>query len=204
MRKQTEKPKENKSRAVANSVVQKKSDEQGLDFVDNRPMSIVQNKLQNRSLTNLGFNSSAVLQFVTEEEIATSLRNVAAYASGMYLAYGEETIRAVLIEQDMTVRGHASGSSGDSQNQATTDDLARLAAALREYQPPERKERATSRGRTGLHDSDEKMEERAAKKEEKKKEKAAKKRAEYNAAKKASFGKRPPKGGGGGGKGVKV
>jgi len=41
------KPKENKSRAVANSVVQKKSEgEQGLRFVDNRPETVAQRKLQ--------------------------------------------------------------------------------------------------------------------------------------------------------------
>jgi hypothetical protein len=199
----TDKSQKSRIKAVANSAVQKKSDGQVLEFVDNRALSIVQKKLQNIALANSGFNSSAVLQFVTEEQIATSLRNVAAYASDMYREYGAATIRAVLSAQNMTVRGHASGASGDSQNQATTDDLARLAAALREYHPPERKETATSRGKTGLHDSDEKMDERAAKKEKEKKEKAAKKRATFKAAKKEFFGKRPPKGGGGG-SGVRV
>lgn len=43
MYKQVEKPKGNKSRAVANSVTQKKSNgKQGFGFVDNRPESIIQ------------------------------------------------------------------------------------------------------------------------------------------------------------------
>lgn len=44
---QVEKPKENKSRAIANSVAQKKSSEkQGFGFVDNRPETVAQKKLQ--------------------------------------------------------------------------------------------------------------------------------------------------------------
>ena len=44
---QIEKPKENKSRAVANSVAQKKSNgKQGFGFVDNRPEAVAQRKLQ--------------------------------------------------------------------------------------------------------------------------------------------------------------
>ena len=45
---QVEKTKENKSRAVANSVAQKKSSvKQGFGFVDNRPEAVVQKKMQN-------------------------------------------------------------------------------------------------------------------------------------------------------------
>jgi hypothetical protein len=44
---QVEKPKENKGRAVANSVPQKKSNgKQGFGFVDNRPAAVAQRKLQ--------------------------------------------------------------------------------------------------------------------------------------------------------------
>lgn len=47
MYEQVEKPKENKSRASANSVAQKKnSAKQNFGFVDNRPESVVQRKLQ--------------------------------------------------------------------------------------------------------------------------------------------------------------
>ena len=43
---QVDRPKENKSRAVANSVAQKKRDStQGLGFVDNRPTSVAQRKI---------------------------------------------------------------------------------------------------------------------------------------------------------------
>ena len=46
MYKQVEKPKENRSRVVANSVAQKKSRvKQGFAFVDNRPETVVQRKL---------------------------------------------------------------------------------------------------------------------------------------------------------------
>ncbi|NEZ57635.1 hypothetical protein [Adonisia turfae] len=47
MYEQIEKPKENKSRAVANSVAQKKSyGRQGFGFVDNRPEAVAQRKMQ--------------------------------------------------------------------------------------------------------------------------------------------------------------
>jgi hypothetical protein len=52
---QVEKPKKSKSRAVANSVAQKKSNvKQGFGFVDNRPESIAQRKMQ--SIINSGFH----------------------------------------------------------------------------------------------------------------------------------------------------
>lgn len=54
------KPKENKSRGVANSVSQKKSNEkQGFGFVDNRPEAIAQRKLQNQANSNF-LNSQAI------------------------------------------------------------------------------------------------------------------------------------------------
>ncbi|GEM_PF-6969716 len=47
MYEQVEKPKENKSRAVANSIVQEKNyEKQGVGFVDNRPEAILQRKKQ--------------------------------------------------------------------------------------------------------------------------------------------------------------
>jgi hypothetical protein len=47
MYEQVEKPKENKSRAVANAVAQTKSNfKQGFGFVDNRPGSVVQKSLK--------------------------------------------------------------------------------------------------------------------------------------------------------------
>ena len=50
---QVEKPKENKSRAVANSVTQKKGNvKQGFGFVDNRPEVVVQRKLQEMAKKN--------------------------------------------------------------------------------------------------------------------------------------------------------
>ena len=49
---QVEKPKENKSRAVANSVTQKKSNvKQGFGFVDNRQQSVAQMVVENGTIT---------------------------------------------------------------------------------------------------------------------------------------------------------
>lgn len=51
MYEQVEKPKENKSRAVANSVAQKKNGvKQGFGFVDNRPEHIVARSLQMKNI----------------------------------------------------------------------------------------------------------------------------------------------------------
>lgn len=53
MYEQVEKPKENKSRAVANSVGQKKSNQkQGFGFSDNRPEAVTQRKLQEVTNSN--------------------------------------------------------------------------------------------------------------------------------------------------------
>ena len=52
---QVEKPKDNKSRAIANSVAQKKSNGgKSFGFVDNRPEAITQRKLQEMANNNLG------------------------------------------------------------------------------------------------------------------------------------------------------
>lgn len=54
MYKQVEKPKENKSRAVANSVTQKNGGGNiGVGFVDNRPPSVAQRKMVNKSNDNV-------------------------------------------------------------------------------------------------------------------------------------------------------
>jgi hypothetical protein len=75
--------------------------------------------------------SGAVIQMVTDDEVATSLRNVQAYSPDMYKEYGEDEIRATLIDKDITVRGHASSSSGSNQNAQTTQDLAVLSKHLK-------------------------------------------------------------------------
>jgi len=60
---QIEKPKENKSRAVANSVVQKKnSAKQGFGFVDNRTEAVAQRKLQDIANNNSQIDRSKVVQ----------------------------------------------------------------------------------------------------------------------------------------------
>jgi hypothetical protein len=61
---QKEKPAENKSRAVANSVAQKKSNgQQGVGFVDNRPESVVQKKL----LTQIGGSSQPIQRAINSQ-----------------------------------------------------------------------------------------------------------------------------------------
>jgi len=71
MYEQVEKPKENKSRAVANSFTQKKSDgKQDFGFVDNRPEAVAQRKLQ-----ELG-NKGAELQVVSAQYIIQPKRPI--------------------------------------------------------------------------------------------------------------------------------
>ncbi len=68
MYEQVEKPKENKSQAVANSVAQKKSNaRQGFGFVDNRPEAAAQRKLQ--EMVN---NSPRMLQLKAFQEIKSA------------------------------------------------------------------------------------------------------------------------------------
>jgi hypothetical protein len=61
MHAQVEKPKDNKSKAVANSVGQKRSNaRQGFGFVDNRPEAVAQRKLQ-----EMAGASQKIVQLVT-------------------------------------------------------------------------------------------------------------------------------------------
>jgi len=116
---QVEKPKENKSRAVANSIAQKKNNgKQGFGFVDNRH---IRNEVSQAK-------SEKVIQCISIED---SVKNVAAYSPQTYNHYGAELIRKVLTDNNLTVRGHASGGGGNAQNQATTDDIAKLIPFLR-------------------------------------------------------------------------
>ena len=60
---QVEKPKENKSKAAANSVAQKKSNmKQCFGFVDNRPEIVIQKKLKELIVDNLKISQPAQLQ----------------------------------------------------------------------------------------------------------------------------------------------
>ena len=68
MYEQIEKPKENKSRAVANSVTQKKSaGKQGFGFVDNRPQTIVQRNIQEKANNFPQANQSETIQLKPKE-----------------------------------------------------------------------------------------------------------------------------------------
>ena len=59
-----------------------------------------------------------------------SLKNVAHYSSYVQ-HYGLETVRRVLQENRLEVRGHASGKPGDGMNDATRQDLKALGDALK-------------------------------------------------------------------------
>ncbi|MCA2999587.1 MAG: hypothetical protein ING75_13410 [Rhodocyclaceae bacterium] len=139
---------------------------------------------------------------VTDEEVATSLRNVAAYAPDTYRLHGAATIAAVLRANDFRVRGHASGSAGGGQNAATSQDLETLAGYLRAYKPPSAEPAVAASSSSGpsKRHSAEAEAAAAARKEALKKDKAAKKKAAYD-AKKDPFGKKRLGGGGAGGPG---
>ncbi|CAH9053887.1 hypothetical protein PSECIP111951_00914 [Pseudoalteromonas holothuriae] len=77
MYEQVEKPKENKNRAVANSVAQKKTDvKQGFGFVDNRADAIAQRKLQEvtNSDTQLKSNLKQSYQFSDKPQVPVTPR----------------------------------------------------------------------------------------------------------------------------------
>ncbi len=64
---QVEKPKENKSRAVANSVAQKKNTvKPGFGFVNNRPEAVVQRTLQERANNSLQTKQASQLQAMAD------------------------------------------------------------------------------------------------------------------------------------------
>lgn len=74
---QVEKPKENKSRAIANSVAQKKSNmKQGFGFEDNRPEAIAQRKLQ-KLLNNNHKNRHSLQLKATIQRVCSHCTNVA-------------------------------------------------------------------------------------------------------------------------------
>jgi hypothetical protein len=78
MYEQVEKPKVNKSRAVANSVTQKKNSvKQGFSFVDNRPEAVVQRKLQEMANNNPRANESPELNKATYHTPIPIIQNVA-------------------------------------------------------------------------------------------------------------------------------
>ena len=67
MYEQVNKPKENKSRAIANTVAQKQSNaKQGFGFVDNRPEAMMQRKVQ--SMKDANVNMSTPVQFALDDD----------------------------------------------------------------------------------------------------------------------------------------
>ncbi|GAA80816.1 hypothetical protein [Pseudoalteromonas sp. BSi20495] len=122
---QLEKSKENKNRAIANSVAQKKSNgKQGFGFVDNRPQTIVQRKLQKMAINSQGAlqvqnhknrNSSQTLQLVTDVDMTKNgytVHNQGTNAN--YTIYRKQTGGTV----DYVGTGYAFGNSGTSASGA--------------------------------------------------------------------------------------
>ncbi|MFT4803432.1 MAG: hypothetical protein ACJAUV_001965 [Flavobacteriales bacterium] len=70
MYEQVEKAKENKGRAVANSVSQKSSGDSAFQFVDNRPEAVVQRKLQEMVNNSPQVNQAAQLQATSDNHSA--------------------------------------------------------------------------------------------------------------------------------------
>ena len=73
---------------------------------------------------------STVIQLADDGEPDRSLLNVANYSTDTVRQYGEGTIRRVLRDTGLRVRGHHSGASGSGMNDATRQDIAALVVAL--------------------------------------------------------------------------
>ncbi len=125
---QIEKSKENKSRAVANSVAQKKSNlKQGFGFVDNRSEVIAQRKFQNvanhTSQETIQKMSKSVIQLAEPEDSSNVIR---IYFPDTYRFYGKALIEQVCTEKGLRVHAHGSGKSGDGINAATQNEMDQL------------------------------------------------------------------------------
>lgn len=119
--------------------IQAKGSNANFQLKDYRKSSIVQRKqVDDLNSLNTVQLKSEVIQLMTDDEIATSMRNVAQYSS-LIAHYGEATVKRVLKAANLHVRGHASGGAGDGMNAATTKDLEILTAALK-------KDAATAKG----------------------------------------------------------
>ncbi len=173
---------------------------------------LMDNRNHQNQLIQRKSSGKVIQKVLSQRQIATSIRNVQVYATDMYRTYGAATIRAVLIQNNFRVRGHASGGSGSGQNAATTQDLATLRGYLQAYTPPTSSGGGASsssggrraRGGASLSTAKGKGKGKGMSKEEKKAAKKAKRKAEFEKAKKDNFGKRPPKGGGGSGAGAGI
>jgi len=108
---QREKPKENKSRAVANSIGQKKNNgKHGLGFVDNRPKSVVQRNL--KVIANNNFQVMQFKRYFTGEVEPPSSKSV---------RYSEVTIQGVkatkrMQADNLSYKTKAGGSKTTSGN----------------------------------------------------------------------------------------
>lgn len=150
--------------------------------------------LHHFSSRQVSMNSS----LIQRDSLTDSIRNICNYSPDLVKTYGLEKIKAVLIKTGIIVRGHASGGSGDSQNAATTSDLARLKLALQEYREEVEEEKTYEPKTFGSsrHSKEEEINFRIQK-EKDKKAKKKKRQQEYQKQSKHNFEKKPPKGGGG-------
>jgi hypothetical protein len=111
---QIEKSKENKSRAVANSVVQKRSDgKQGSSFVDNRAEALVQRKL--KKMTNNNHKSTIQRAAIVEKAVGAGFHH-------WELQYGGDE------EEGLGPKGHVGviSATGDRDAQGVTGKVSKL------------------------------------------------------------------------------
>ena len=104
MYEQVEKPKENKSRAVGNSVAQKKRKmKQGFGFVDNRPEAVAQHK--RRELDHNNTQNKPAAQFLSITGNCTSQQLVGEHLSLHKKGVTQGTDTAQLMRDGLALRG---------------------------------------------------------------------------------------------------
>ncbi len=124
-----EKPKENKSRAVANSVAQKQSNvKQGFGFVENRPETVTQRKLQefaNRSQTKQGAQLKSItahnllpIQRYSEQESTNSsdVKAVWGARKKMEIAIKSKMTHNVAVDYNDDINYARSSKGGHAEN----------------------------------------------------------------------------------------
>jgi hypothetical protein len=130
-----------------------------------------------------------------EKKDDRSLLNAAKYSPDatkhLVKKHGEEAVTEILGQGQVKVAGHGSGSSGSGQNQGTTDDLARLNAAVEKKANDKKTESpkpaSNKKGPSGRH-SEADREQAANRKAQEKEQKDRDRREQYKQEEKARRG----------------
>ena len=126
MYEQVEKPKEDKSRVVANSVAQKKDKaKQGVGFVDNRVSNMnVVTQLGKKSAKKAATARNAAKPQKAAAQGDKSFANLCAYRAGWVRDNNitADNVKDFRKTYPSGIRGHASGKSGDGEQGNTTAD----------------------------------------------------------------------------------